>query len=840
MSLYRSPGVYPREIDLTISAAAAASTLSGAIVCDFSWGPAEDVTLITDESSLINRYWYPNDRNFRDWFVADEFLSESGSLRAVRVVSETARNAIVGGNGSGLSLDINAVNGEVVSIAVNDEGLEYSAGDIVEIDDGVVKSEVLIRKVDGAGAVLEVELLSTGTGYFTATGSDTTSRRNFLVKNDAEFEERAVELPPIIAKYPGALGNSLGITIMRAAEFYGNYFQDRFFVPPASDSAILSIPVTTTDTTQTFVVPNEIVTASDFVLTYGNAELKEGALPGQYSLVRSGGVVTSNVLTLHTVAETFVGTGLQSRYTLANANGLDLFSAVVTVNGASLSPRFDTDTRVPSGYFDIDPATKTLIIGTDYVALNGNGVTKVFTITTSKALTITTSSVKLDGVAKTLVTTAPATAAEVQLQSVPGGYSFTFHDNSVPFVGLANIEIEYGFPPVAAAIKVILGRPNSATLLRAFGNMTEVHAVVFDHDGGITGTKDSAMEVYSFLSLEPGALSEDGTSNYYVAAINERTAMVRVTKPLDFFGIWKMGLGSDGNVPSSSEYQSCYEVFRDKDDFDVTYVIDTVLDKTLSNYLLNLSQDRTDSVTFVGAPRALTVNNRGNEHKDVLAYGTSFFSSSYGHFNPTWIYIHDRFNRKYRWIPSTGTDAGLYAKTHGEINLWNVPAGYNRGHYRRAEKVSWLPKEGQRDELHMNRINFVFRDKGSGYILYSQKTMLQKESVFADMNVRFLFIHLKKILKEALKFILFEHNDEITRAQVRNIVNPALALVKGNRGIYRYVFKCDEENNTEEVVGQKILKADAYIKPSLLVEGVDLRLIAVKNSVAFEEIVGTV
>ncbi|ASV44630.1 tail sheath [Agrobacterium phage Atu_ph04] len=836
MTLYGSPGVYARETDGTLTTPAG-STRAGAFAGNFAWGPADEAVLTSDPDDLVAKWFKPNDRNFKDWFIAHEYLSESADLMLTRVLGAGARNAIVGGNGSGLTVDINALNGEVTSVAVNEGGSGYNVGDILEIDTGEIAAEIRVSEITNVGEVAELILLSNGTGYVSASAVDTIVRNAFLVKNDYDFEDGSTELPTAIARFPGALGNNVGLSLLRASEFYGSYYQDRFIVPPSADIAVFEIAnVSRGDAQVTFELPQSFVGRKDVVVTFNGAEISEGALPGEWTVGRdSSGAVNSRVLTVKTSVETFPEpANVTDQYTLANSANLDLFSAVVFADDQKLTPRFDGTGIVPKGYFDIDVDTKTLYVGSKFTHLSGDGVTKVFNIVTSDTVDVTDLIVYVGGTKFGSAASADFDTLKVGVTAVTGGYQITFPEQFIPVRAQNNITVKWNFD---SDLSVILGVPSVAQPLRAFTNQTEVHAVVFDHTGLISGEKDSVLESYRFLSRDPEAKNEDGTSNYYVQSINERSSWIRIPGEVSAWGDWKLGNGSDGDAPGVAQYLEAYEVFRSREDYEVTYVIDPVVNSVLALGLLDITGSREDAVSFIGMPASATVNNKGNELRDVLAYNNTLISTSYGTINFTWLYLFDRWNNKYRWVPSTGTDAGMYAKTHSEINMWNVPGGYNRGFYRRALKVSWLPKEKERDQLFANRINYAVKEKGLGNLLLTQKTMLKKESIFADMNVRFLSIHIKKISVETLKFVINEINDEVTRTQVRNALNPALALIKGARGLEEYKVKCDDKNNPPEVRRQKILKVGMYLKPNTLVEGVDLNLIYTPAGVSFEEIV---
>lgn len=834
MTLYLSPGVYPREVAIDLMVPAG-MTRAGAIAGHYSWGPVGEAVLIGSEETQIEVFDLPNDENFKDWFLLNEFIKESANIYAVRVAGKGSKNAIIGGRGNGFHVDLNALNGEVVSVSIKTPGLAYEVGDIVEILGGTIRSEVRVLQVGGNGDVKAIELLSTGTGYTTASDVETIARTDFYVGTDYEFEEGNLELPPVVARYPGARGNNFGFAIVRASEYYGSFFEDRFPVPPSAVITYLENPVRQTDTESIYSVPVDVLSADDFTVTYENATITAGQNPGQWKVSRdSSGSISVGELTYNTAVETFVGDGKHLDFDLENTHELDLFSAEVTVAGRKLTPRFDGTNAVPAGFFDIDPDTKKMTIGSELFVASGDGSRNVFTITTNKVVTTGNSMVTVDGNPYTVVDTVPQ-AGEVQLSPIANGYTFTFLEIEAPAVGLMNVRINYDTP--VGQIKVILGRPRTRTSLKAFAKQTEVHALVFDSTGQISGEQNSVLERFAFLSLDPEAKREDGTSNYYARAINARSRSVRVSPNIKIFGEWLLSGGSNGQAPEADDYLNAYEVFRNARDYEATYLIDAVVNRTLSTRLLDLAAKRGDGVAFVGAPRDLSLDNRHNEFRDIMDYKLSFEPSNFGHFSFSWQYIYDRFNGKYRWIPTNATEAGMYARVHSEINMWAVPAGYNRGALRRAERISFLPDEAQRDKMTPNGINYYVRERGTGFVLLTSDTMQVKTGLFQNMHIRYLSIYCRVNIAEMLKYVIKEINDETTRAHVRNTIAPFMARVKAERGISESKVKCDDKNNTPEVVANRILKVDVYMKPHMLIDGVDLRLIFTKAGISFEEIV---
>jgi phage tail sheath protein FI len=201
-------------------------------------------------------------------------------------------------------------------------------------------------------------------------------------------------------------------------------------------------------------------------------------------------------------------------------------------------------------------------------------------------------------------------------------------------------------------------------------------------------------------------------------------------------------------------------------------------------------------------------------------------------------YRYDRYNDKYVWVPLNGDVAGLCARTDDLRDPWWSPAGYNRGNIKNVVKLAWSPKQAERDTLYQNNVNPVLTQVGYGTLLFGDKTAMSRPSAFDRINVRRLFIVLEKAVARAARNFLFEFNDEFTRAQFVNIIEPYLRDIQGRRGIYDYRVVCDETNNTAEIIDGNKFVGDIYIKPSRSINYITLNFVAVRTGVEFSEIVG--
>ena len=221
------------------------------------------------------------------------------------------------------------------------------------------------------------------------------------------------------------------------------------------------------------------------------------------------------------------------------------------------------------------------------------------------------------------------------------------------------------------------------------------------------------------------------------------------------------------------------------------------------------------------------------------AIGDLSFNNSYLVMDSTAVYVYNKYNDEYMYIPASGHIAGLCARTDDTNDPWFSPAGYNRGNLLGVTKLKYNPKKADRDKLYKAGVNPIISQPGQGILLFGDKTAQSKPSAFDRINVRRLFIVLEKAISTASKYQLFELNDEFTRAMFRNMTEPFLRDVKGRRGITDFLVVCDETNNTGEIIDTNRFVADIYIKPARSINFITLNFVATRTGVEFSEIVGT-
>jgi len=408
----------------------------------------------------------------------------------------------------------------------------------------------------------------------------------------------------------------------------------------------------------------------------------------------------------------------------------------------------------------------------------------------------------------------------------------------------------------------------------ARGAGDELHIVVYDTTGDITGKVATAaggrtsavIEIFGNMSKNPNAKTAQGGSNYYSDVIFLQSTFIYWTDHISAGSNWGTDItaaytsvvpitidalsgGTDDYALTAGEYELAYDKFADTESLDINLVLGgrgggagdtaTTMD-THGTMITALVETRRDCVGFLSPYRAATVGVAlsSTATQNVKLGFDGLPSSSYMVFDSSYKYMFDKYNDVYRFVPLNGDTAGLCAFTDNVRDAWFSPAGYNRGRVRGAIKLSLNPTNAERDILYRARVNPVVNFPGQGVTLFGDKTALTRPSAFDRINVRRLFLVLEKAIATAAKFQLFEFNDEFTRAQFRNLVEPFLRDVQGRRGISDFSVVANGTNNTGEIIDRNEFVADIFVKPARSINFITLNFVATRTGVAFSEIGG--
>jgi len=835
-----SPGVNVTEIDLTTIVPAVSST-EGALAGIFRWGPVEELHLITSETDLVNQYGKPSANNFETWYTAANFLAYGNKLYVSRAAASNSYNA-----GASVADDYT-----LATVAVNTGGTggSYVPGDILYIDNtgasydsrayvNVVTTEARTLTVVAIGSGYTnstIIALATGTG--TQANAAVTTYANGSVSSLAIVNRGSYTVNPTLTA--GATANTLGagtgltVTVTTRVLSVASVDIGSYTAPPTTTTG--NIPTGGSGTGArldvTFTQGGDITSTQ--IKNRNDYDVKTGSLDADALYFAKWPGYLGNSLKV-SVCDS--GNAYSSSVS-GNSDSVASFAGVINSNNMTVSVISTTsNTNANTMANSISSALK---VG-DYLQLGNTTIGYQYLKITSKGTVASNT---------TYANSTQFGAGFVLTTEVPYALSDNLASNTVTRYW------EY-FTRVNSA-------PNTSTFAyTSGGTKDEMHIVVVDEDGAFTGTKNQILEVFPNVSRATDAKGEQGGSIYYKDVINQSSQYIwwashragySVTTAASIAGINTAPLnlslsgGTDGVTESTATlgtYSRAYDMFKSAEDVDVSLILTGksqfgVSGEGLANYLIdNISEFRKDCVVFVSPKQETVVNNPADELADVITFRNALRSTSYAFLDSGYKYQYDKYNDTYRWIPLNGDVAGTVVRTDDLRDPWFSPAGFNRGNIKNVVKLAFNPNKGQRDELYKAGVNPVVNFPGNGVILYGDKTLLARPSAFDRINVRRLFIVLEKAVAIAAKSSLFELNDEYTRAQFKNLVEPYLRDIKGRRGIYDFRVICDESNNTPERIDRNEFWGDIYIKPARSINFIQLNFIAVRTGVSFDEIVG--
>ena len=442
-------------------------------------------------------------------------------------------------------------------------------------------------------------------------------------------------------------------------------------------------------------------------------------------------------------------------------------------------------------------------------------------------------------------------------------------------------------------------RPGTSSFAAARdARFDEVHVVVIDGEGEVTGNPGTILERHLNLSKAKDAEYSLGSTAYWRKYLYNASSQVfggsepagivttgfssGFTRQADqawdqnaqgiIFGAsgsntYSLGGGKNydggtdltvtGALTSTlGKLSEGYGLFENTEKHEVDFLLMGSANHTketaqaLANKLIAVAEERKDAIAFIspyrgafladGSVGTVTTYSDAAITDRVVEFYAPITSTTFGIFDSGYKYMYDRFSDTFRYVPMNGDVAGCCARNDINNFPWFSPAGNSRGAILNAVKLAYNPSKTQRDELYTNRINPIIFSPGDGIILFGDKTGFGKASAFDRINVRRLFIFLEDAISAAAKDQLFEFNDEITRTNFVNIVEPFLRDVQAKRGIFDYVVICDETNNTAAVIDNNEFVADIFIKPARSINFIGLTFVATRTGVSFDEVIGNV
>jgi phage tail sheath protein FI len=893
MAFQLSPGVAVTEEDRTTIIPSVATT-SGGFAGAFQWGPVEEVTTVDTENNLVSLFGKPNDTTAGYFFTAANFLSYGNNLKLVRVIdAASARNAVSTPSGTVTSITANAsantytgngiVNSIVISISsptfgsgvratanailssygtigiidLTSGGFGYNTVPTVSIIGGSFTNQATANIAIGAGEVSNIYVLDAGNNY--------TSLSNVVIQNQDSTGARA----NLVVHF-----KLQDLKITNGGEKYGPQANIVFSgnIVPGGIHATAALTVVAN-----VITGYTITTSGNGYLAFPNVTINrnDGNTGADASIT---GNVGYGYLNLVTITNPGVG-GYSSAPTVtinrnntlggANAAVQTRIKAAVTsitisnagnayfVNGGNptiiITPAVADDPFISS--HAAANAFITFPIQSITMTNNGSGYTSTPTVTL------------IDDIRDSI--TAATAVVTLRPPVIKNGDDY---DTNYSSGGFLYNEFAAKYPGILGnSIKVSMADGNtfatwqyrsqfdstpstSSYVSSKGGSNDEIHIIVLDATGDLTGVVGSVLEKYSYLSKASDAKNVDGSTNYYKNVINNQSAYLWVLDHPSVGTDWgtdsknntfvslssnvtsTLSGGASGDSVSTANVLAGYNLFSNDELYDVSLIpMGPTTAVAAVNTVIGIAESRRDAVVFASPQYTDVVNTTGQADK-IVSYRNSLTASSYAVLDSGWKYQYDRYNDKYRYVPLNGDIAGLAARTDYVADPWFSPAGYNRGVIKNLVKLAYSPTKTDRDTLYKNGINPVVTFPGQGTLLFGDKTLLARPSAFDRINVRRLFMVLEKSIATASKFQLFEFNDAFTRGQFKNIVEPFLRDVQGRRGITDFRVICDESNNTPGVIDRNEFVADIFIKPSRAINFIQLNFIATRSGIAFEEV----
>ena len=867
MAFQVSPGINVSEIDLTTTVPALATTVGG-FGGVFRWGPVGKFVLVDSENTLANRFGKPTSDNYETFYTAANFLSYGNALYVSRAATTTGFS-----NTATITLDSD------VSLAANGTALGLTAGLRVQGDGiaddtfvtAVTNSAITISKAATANASALLSFFANATTLSAYAGNTAAVvASNVVVRNSEEFENKGAANTTFagtefVARYPGSLGNSLKVSMCDSATQF-------------TESVTFE-----TNTTYGSTTANTYALAD---LTSATMSITVGSNTANVVFVWSGDDFADRVAAA-TTARTVGSNGVSANFiSLATANTLFTNGdAVWYAKGASSTANSIQGLSEGTSYFIIAANTTgfslSLSSGGSAVAIsNGAANSDVyFTKQSATDLGLTLAQARL---AVTAVKDKISVGDYIEVgNTTVGKQNMKVTSEGAQADDGTNIFFNIGFDSTwnkstnfsGTSLKrqweyfnVVESAPGVSSSMTNAGRsiVDEVSVVVVDEDGLIGGTPGQVLEIYQNLSRATDAKKDDGTTNYYKTAINDFSRWIWATNDRD--GAASNTLSNVANSTNTTTYTrsfvrgtdganestvsmaalgSAYDLFADASTVDVSLILQGKAigtnDVQLANYLIdNIAEVRKDCVVFVSPAYSdvVGINVENQQAQNIVDFRNALRNTSYAFLDSGYKYQYDKYADVYRYIPLNGDIAGLTARSDSLRDPWFSPAGFTRGQIRNLVKLAFSPGKTERDLLYKNDVNPVVTFPGQGTVLYGDKTLLGRTSAFDRINVRRLFIVLEKAIATASNSTLFEFNDEFTRSQFVNLVEPYLRDVQGRRGIFDFRVVCDETNNTAEVIDSNRFVGDIYIKPAKSINFIQLNFVAVRSGVEFNEIAG--
>ena len=800
-----SPGLVVREVDLTIGRVDTATTKSAGIVAPFQKGPVNEPITIEDEQGLIDTFGEPLDvdKHYEYWLTASSYLSYGGILSVVRSDDTDLKNATDDG-----SPEIKILSTE----DYNNKGYDLNALSntvVAARNPGSWANDLKVCIIDGKADQILSGINTAGVSNFTAAVSNRTGTVGVTTNKITGITTTSIVVgQEIVGDLAGVVSAGATVSSISAA---------------ASGTIVMSLnSVNTAQVTTTFDFGTTSTSASPLAVGMGVTQTMVGkVIAGAGSTSVADGFLKGMI--------TEIGVGSVSVKILEHTT-----AAGVTT----------TQDYTPNGIYAFTASGSVGLTTAGQAAAHGTGsYTARADWFDTQSISLSNSTIKWNNLAERPGTSAYASSRssrfdEVHVVVIDDKGSVTGNAGTVleKHVGLSKAsDAEFSAGSPSYWRKYLY---NNSDNIFGMGAPAGITTTSFNFGtfatSGDTGW-DQAAQGIAFGGTGVTTLTLQGGKNYG----GETT--------LTTAGAMKASLGG---------ITSGYDLFEDKDQFDIDFLLMGSANypeyeaQAIANKIISVAELRKDVVAFISPYRGAFLNDSAvgqgtiNSSADITNNVTGFYapitSTTYAVFDSGYKYMFDRFTDTFRYVPLNGDIAGTCARNDINNFPWFSPAGTARGGILNAVKLAYTPNQTQRDILYSNRVNPVIFSPGAGIILFGDKTGFGKSSAFDRINVRRLFIFIEEAISAAAKDQLFEFNDEITRTNFVNIVEPFLRDVQSKRGIFDFRVVCDETNNTAAIIDNNEFIADIFIKPSRSINFIGLTFVATRTGISFDEVIGTV
>ena len=909
MATLRSPGVVVKELDLTNGRAEIGINNIAGFAAPFTKGELGSPVTVSSEAGLIEAFGEPVANNSEYFLSATNYLNYGGTLSVTRVNTAELKNAVSRLGQSVASVTINnpTTNGKYVSapsVGFSGGGGTNAAGTAILDADGKVSQVVITNSGSGYSSQPTVTFGDVGvSGQATVAQGSTASASATLANVSAGALTGTLTINdggsgyssnPVVS-ISGGGGSSAGVTV----------------TPTITDGVITAIAVSggsgySSAPTISVAAPTGLA----ITLVSGGTNYDPTAT---YNVSVTGGAANTGFAATATVSVSGTITG----FTVTNFGDYTNFSGVspvipipgTTAVGTAVisadSIKIENNEVYEAQYGDnttgwLFAAKSAGAWGNGLrVCLVDNGPRQSIALTSGDSAInnvsvgdyVVSGSKKGKVIDYTMVGTTHYVhvvivdnTSNVYLENPTAGQLFSAADsltigsNSGTAASVDDGSIWWTYAKLYSGSNLTWNSVSARPVNTADGEFyagdaygrDAVHIAIVDEDGTVTGSKDTIIESFTYLSKASDGRGPQGGLNYYKNILADGSKYIYAgdtiyetnTRTQDFEPVgskdYDLSAGADYTALasgawdlSSSDFNSAYDEFREIDSINLEYLImgpglatETATKEKL-NYIAGIAAERKDCMAFGSPHKGNIIATTGLPlaNKDIVKNVKDFYngvsSSSYLVLDCNYKYVYDRWNQKYCYIPCNTDVAGLVADTAIRQEPWFSPAGFSRGAIRNLAKLAWNPTKTDRDELYANRVNPISTFPGQGAVLFGDKTALSTPSAFDRINVRRLFIVVEKAIEEAAKAQLFELNDEITRNVFKGIIEPFLRNIQSRRGVTDFLVVCDSSNNTSAVIDNNEFVADIYIQPTRSINFITLTFVATRTGISFSEVVAS-